>query len=74
MDTFTCDIACTPLNNRLQEVVGDVAVLNSLPKGDVEMQRRVGELIMSRNKAIKVTFSSCISLCHMNYLAYFHCV
>ncbi len=39
-------------------VVGDVAILNSLPVGDEEMQRRVGELIMSRNKAIKVMLSS----------------
>ena len=37
--------------------MGDVAILNSLPEGDEEMQRRVGELIMNRNKAIKVIFS-----------------
>jgi hypothetical protein len=36
------------------KVVGDVAILNSLPEGDEEAQRKVGEYIMSRNKAIKV--------------------
>ena len=35
-------------------VVGDVAILNSLPEGDEETQRKVGEWIMSRNKAMKV--------------------
>lgn len=60
------DIACISLKNfipnhscfyKQREVVGDVAILNSLPEGDEEMQRRVGELIMNRNKAIKVIFS-----------------
>jgi hypothetical protein len=36
------------------KVIGDVAILNSLPEGDEEAQRKVGEYIMSRNKAIKV--------------------
>lgn len=35
-------------------VVGDVAILNSLPEGDGDTQRKVGEWIMSRNKAMKV--------------------
>ena len=51
--------------------MGDVAVLNSLPEGDAEMQRSVGDLIMSRNKAIKVTFSSRITLYHMLYHEFF---
>jgi tRNA(Phe) wybutosine-synthesizing methylase Tyw3 len=51
---------------RLQ-VVGDVAILNSLPKGDVDAQRKVGESIMSRNKAIKV-FSTMSSLSDVYYL------
>lgn len=36
------------------QVVGDVAILNSLPEGDEETQRKVGEWIMSKNKAMKV--------------------
>lgn len=36
-------------------MVGDVAILNSLPEGDEETQRKVGEWIMSRNKAMKVS-------------------
>ena len=44
------------------KVVGDVAILNSLPEGDEEAQRKVGEYIMSRNKAIKV-YSTGIFLC-----------
>ena len=43
------------------QVVGDVAILNFLPKGDDDAQRKVGEFIMSRNKAIKV-FSTKTSL------------
>lgn len=39
---------------RSYDVVGDVAVLNSLPEGDEETQRKVGEWIMSRNKAMKI--------------------
>lgn len=47
------------------KVVGDVAILNSLPEGDEEAQRKVGEYIMSRNKAIKV-YSTGIFLCLFN--------
>ncbi|KAL7529993.1 hypothetical protein ACHAXR_004573, partial [Thalassiosira sp. AJA248-18] len=39
---------------RSYDVVGDVAILNSLPQGDEETQRKVGEWIMSRNKAMKI--------------------
>lgn len=38
----------------ISKVVGDVAILNSLPEGDDEAQRKVGDYILSRNKAIKV--------------------
>lgn len=36
------------------DVIGDVAVLNSVPEGDEETLKKVGEWILSRNKAIKV--------------------
>ncbi|KAL9185209.1 hypothetical protein ACHAXT_002986 [Thalassiosira profunda] len=39
---------------RSYDVVGDVAILNSLPEGGEETQKEVGEWIMSRNKAIKI--------------------
>jgi tRNA(Phe) wybutosine-synthesizing methylase Tyw3 len=39
---------------RSWDVIGDVAVLNSLPEGDEETLKKVGEWILSRNKAIKV--------------------
>jgi len=39
---------------RSYDVVGDVAILNSLPEGDKDTQRKVGEWIMSRNKAMKI--------------------
>lgn len=39
---------------RSYDVVGDVAILNCLPEGDEDEQRKVGDLIMSRNKAIKI--------------------
>ena len=39
---------------RSYDVVGDVAILNNLPEGDEETQRKVGEWIMTKNKAIKI--------------------
>ncbi|KAL7434506.1 hypothetical protein ACHAXM_004098 [Skeletonema potamos] len=39
---------------RSYDVVGDVAILNNLPEGDEETQRKVGEWIMQKNKAIKI--------------------
>ena len=39
---------------RSYDVVGDVAILNNLPEGDEETQRKVGEWIMKKNKAIKI--------------------
>ena len=39
---------------RSYDVIGDVAVLNSLPEGDEETLKQVGEWILGRNKAIKV--------------------
>ena len=36
------------------DVIGDVAVLNSLPEGDADTMKEVGEWILKRNKAIKV--------------------
>ena len=39
---------------RSYDVVGDVAILNNLPEGDEETQRKVGEWIMAKNKAIKI--------------------
>mmetsp|Transcript_37110 Transcript_37110/g.88817 ORF Transcript_37110/g.88817 Transcript_37110/m.88817 type:complete len:616 (+) Transcript_37110:131-1978(+) len=36
------------------DVVGDVVILNSLPEGDRETQRMVGEWITGRNKAWKI--------------------
>ena len=47
---------------RSYDVVGDVAVLNSLPEGDEETQRKVGEWILSRNKAMKVCCKSIVCL------------
>lgn len=35
-------------------MVGDIAILNTVPEGDEETQRKVGELIMSKNKKMKV--------------------
>lgn len=39
---------------RSYDVIGDVAVLNSLPEGDEDTMKEVGEWILKRNKAIKV--------------------
>eukprot|EP00986_Skeletonema_menzelii_P000813 scaffold237_cov146-Skeletonema_menzelii.AAC.16 len=39
---------------RSYDVVGDVAILNNLPEGDDETQKKVGEWIMKKNKAIKI--------------------
>ena len=39
---------------RSYDVIGDVAVLNSLPEGDADTMKEVGEWILKRNKAIKV--------------------
>ena len=39
---------------RSYDVVGDVAILNNLPEGDEETQKKVGEWIMKKNKAIKI--------------------
>lgn len=39
---------------RSYDVVGDVAVLNSLPEGDETVLKQVGEWVLNRNKAIKV--------------------
>lgn len=47
---------------RSYDVVGDVAVLNSVPEGDEETQRKVGEWIMSRNKAMKICVARTTSL------------
>ena len=38
------------------DVIGDVAVLNSLPEGDADTMKEVGEWILKRNKAIKVCY------------------
>jgi tRNA(Phe) wybutosine-synthesizing methylase Tyw3 len=46
---------------RSYDVIGDVAVLNSVPEGDEETLKKVGDWILSRNKAIKVC------LCQMNW-------
>ena len=55
---------------RSYDVVGDVAVLNTIPEGDEETQRKVGEWIMSRNKAIKVRTVNYVSLHAMWYHEY----
>mmetsp|Transcript_24210 Transcript_24210/g.52212 ORF Transcript_24210/g.52212 Transcript_24210/m.52212 type:complete len:646 (-) Transcript_24210:65-2002(-) len=47
---------------RSYDVVGDVAILNSLPEGDEDTQRKVGEWIMSRNKAMKICVARTNSL------------
>ncbi|KAL7550924.1 hypothetical protein ACHAWF_014135 [Thalassiosira exigua] len=47
---------------RSYDVVGDVAILNSLPEGDEETQREVGKWIMSRNKAMKICVARTSSL------------
>jgi tRNA(Phe) wybutosine-synthesizing methylase Tyw3 len=39
---------------RSYDVIGDVAVLNSVPEGDEETLKQVGEWVLNRNKAIKV--------------------
>ena len=39
---------------RSYDVVGDVAILNNLPEGNEETQKKVGEWIMKKNKAIKI--------------------
>ena len=42
---------------RSYDVIGDVAVLNSIPEGmDEESYRKMGEMILSRNKGLKVCF------------------
>ncbi|KAL7516359.1 hypothetical protein ACHAWX_001382 [Stephanocyclus meneghinianus] len=41
---------------RSYDVIGDVAVLNSVPEGDEEVLRKVGEWILNKNRAIKVRF------------------
>ena len=47
---------------RSYDVIGDVAVLNSLPEGDDETLKQVGEWILGRNKAIKVRYSDRMTL------------
>jgi hypothetical protein len=37
------------------DVVGDISLLHSMPPGDETERRRIGELIMKKNKAIKVS-------------------
>jgi tRNA wybutosine-synthesizing protein 3 len=37
------------------DVVGDIALLHNMPPGDETERRRIGEVIMKKNKAIKVS-------------------
>jgi hypothetical protein len=49
------------------DVVGDIALLQNMPPGDEMERRRIGEIIMKKNKAIKVSLDCDIidaALCH----------
>jgi len=53
----TCDNVDDATNLKVPkhfDVIGDIAVLNGVPPGDEEDQKRIGEAILNKNKAIKV--------------------